>query len=232
MAKATTLKTLKVKVKADGTLSKKSLEEIQKLTEPNALNKLIPQIRGKDTVLIGTFIGLTVAYKNGLLDLITPLVGNIATGVEEGDLLGAAATAGLFGVAGIGIKAVFDKAEQDAKEVRREALQKDIARAEADIERVSNLLSGVAPKMGGTPVTEEERASGEAFIAQRREFIAFAQGASDKLREDGLAGLSGADIVELEFTKWGIAMGLAGATIYLLQSHTVSDIVELTPVVQ
>ena len=224
VAKATSLKTIKVKVNKDGTLSKKSLEQIRAMQVPSTADKVsnvVTRLMGNRGVVFGTFIGLTVAYKMGLLDLITPLVGNVALDVAEGDIAGAAAGVGLFGAAGIGIKAVFDKIEKDGILRRREMFMKDIERAQAAIARVTARLA----ETGDRTPTEDERIRGEAFIAERQEFIAFAEAS---IPGDDVP-LSDSERVEVELIKWSVAMGLSGATIYLLQSHTVSDIVELVP---
>ena len=81
---------------------------------------------------------------------------------------------------------------------------------------------------GDRTPTEVDRARGEAFIVERQEYLEFARAAS--IMKD--VPLTQQDKTEMELTKWALAMGLAGSTIYILQSHTISDIVEMVPIIQ
>lgn len=200
MVKAQTLKTLKVKVKADGTLSKKSLEDVQGLTRIPLSEKLLAKIGVSEAIDIATFSGLTVGIKFGLINPLSFLLGvdwfpgkNVGTLVD--DLKD-------------GLRQAFESGfkKRESELTRRILLNRAVLRTtgldprtieqiELEIQRLTEELTGI-PQAG----SEEEEAEFGKWFADNRTAI-----------------------------EWLVSMGMAGWSIKFAEQHTIAELAELIP---
>jgi hypothetical protein len=180
-------------------------EKLDKLSETR-----FKDMRG--TVLGLTFAGLTVAYKEGMIDFLTEW----GSTKDEEDVYRAAYSAALGGagiltdVTGI-MEKIFDPA--GARDETKETITEKWARAEANYKKLKEDIAKEREAARGNPDSLSAISKVEARLDKWITEVRMAK-------------------AKFEAIRWMWAMGMAGGTIYLLQETSVTQLIENIPFIE